>query len=164
MQKEKIAIVNVNSYGRDFPEYIQYLESEIGPVQKFSFDQDVSSEELANQLRGYQYIILGTHPTLKAKFFDLDPDVKLVTRHGLGYNNINLEVAKKHGTWYICLKGNQDQHVVCSCRNYDCVVASRSTEHMFGYRAECVHSRTYRADESFQKIGLNGVVYSCWYV
>lgn len=99
MLKEKIAIVNVNSYGRDFPEYIQYLESEIGPVQKFSFDQDVSSEELANQLRGYQYIILGTHPTLKAKFFDLDPNVKLVARHGLGYNNIDLEAARKHGVY-----------------------------------------------------------------
>lgn len=96
---EKVAIVNVKSFGREFPEFIDELKEKIGYVEKFVFSQDASQEELIEKLKGFQYIILGTDPTFKAEFFENSPDVKLIARHGLGFNNVDLESAKKHNVY-----------------------------------------------------------------
>lgn len=96
---EKVAIVNVKSFGREFPEFISELEEKIGYVEKFMFPQDASQEELAEKLAGFQYIILGNDPTFKSRFFELNHDVKLIARHGLGFNNVDLESAKKHNVY-----------------------------------------------------------------
>lgn len=93
----KIAICNVSGFGREFPEFITELEEKVGPVKKFTFDSNISSEELAQELRGYTYVILGTHPTFKEEFFELNHDVKLIARHGLGFNNIDIDAATKYG-------------------------------------------------------------------
>lgn len=96
---EKVAIVNVKSFGREFPEFITELEEKIGPVKKFMFDQNVSQKELAETLKGYQYIILGNDPTFKKEFFENNTDVKLIARHGLGFNNVDLESAKANNVY-----------------------------------------------------------------
>lgn len=108
---EKIAIVNVNSYGRDFPEFLDKL-NEIGEVKKFFFDQNATSKELAQALDGYKYIILGTHPTFKKEFFELNHSVKLIARHGLGFNNIDLAAAKEHGVFVTREEGVIEQDAV----------------------------------------------------
>ena len=41
---EKVAIVNVKSFGREFPEFIDELKEKIGYVEKFVFSQDASQE------------------------------------------------------------------------------------------------------------------------
>ncbi len=48
----KIAICNVSGFGREFPEFLTELEQKVGPVQKFSFDPDIDSKELARRWRG----------------------------------------------------------------------------------------------------------------
>lgn len=93
----KIAICNVSGFGREFPEFLAELEKKVGLVQRFTFDSNISSEELANELKGFTYVILGTHPTFKKDFFELNQDVKLIARHGLGYNNIDIKAAAEHG-------------------------------------------------------------------
>lgn len=93
----KIAICNVSGFGREFPEFLDELEEKVGPVTKFQFKNDVGAEELAASLKGYTYVILGTHPTFTSDFFEFNQDVKLIARHGLGYNNIDIEAAEKHG-------------------------------------------------------------------
>ena len=93
----KIAICNVSGFGREFPEFITELEEKVGPVKKFTFDSDIDSIRLAEDLKGYKYVILGTHPTFKEEFFKLNKDVKLIARHGLGFNNIDVEAATKNG-------------------------------------------------------------------
>lgn len=95
----KVAIVNVNSFGREFPEFIAELEEKVGPVKKFSFPGDVSNLILAKELEGYTYVILGTNPTFGKEFFENNHDVKLLARHGLGYNNVDLEAAKAHNVY-----------------------------------------------------------------
>mgnify|MGYP000922994524 CR=1 FL=1 len=93
---EKIAIVNVRSFGREFPEFITELEEKVGPVKKFMFPIDVSGRVLAEELKGYTYVILGTFPTFGREFFENNHDVRLIARHGLGFNNIDLEAATRH--------------------------------------------------------------------
>ncbi len=48
-------------------------------------------------MEGITYVILGTHPTFKKEFFECNHDVKLIARHGLGYNNVDVKAAAKHG-------------------------------------------------------------------
>ncbi|MGN1277407.1 MAG: NAD(P)-dependent oxidoreductase [Floccifex sp.] len=98
-EMSKIAICNVSGFGREFPEFLIELEKKVGPVEKFTFDSNVSQSELADTLKGFTYVILGTHPDFKEEFFEKNQDVKLIARHGLGFNNIDIEAAKKHNVF-----------------------------------------------------------------
>lgn len=95
----KIAIVNINSFGREFPEYLTELKEKVGEVKKFDLPNDISGKELAETLDGYTYVILGTHPEFQADFFEANKTVKLIARHGLGVNNIDLKAAEKAGVY-----------------------------------------------------------------
>lgn len=97
----KIAVVNVNSFAKRYPEHITELEHKIGPVKRFCVDENIDSKELATLLQGYKYIILGTTPKVSDIFFENQKDVRLITRHGIGYNHIDLESARNHNV-YVC--------------------------------------------------------------
>lgn len=96
---EKIAVVNITSFGREFPEYVEELESKVGKVEKFILPADMEGEELAEVLQGYTYILLGNYPSFHESFFQKQKDVKLIARHGIGYNNIDIESAKRHNVF-----------------------------------------------------------------
>lgn len=97
MASHKIALVNSSSYGLIFPEHLERLEA-IGPVERFKVDQDINGKELAEMLKGYDIIISSVTPFFTKEFFDNKDDLILISRHGIGYNNIDLEAAKEHGT------------------------------------------------------------------
>ncbi len=94
----KIAIVNSNSFGRYFPEQIEALK-QLGEVKRFFFPQDISGKELAQTLQEYEYIIASVTPNFDQDFFDQSLQLKMITRHGLGYNNVDVESATKHGVY-----------------------------------------------------------------
>lgn len=93
----KIAVVNSSSFGKVFPEHIQRLQA-IGPVNYFSFDSEIGGEELAKALAGYNIIIASVTPFFTKEFFENKDELLLITRHGIGYNNIDLAAAKEHQT------------------------------------------------------------------
>ena len=96
--KNKIAIVNSSSFGRTFTDHINRLEK-IGEVKRFDVDSQIGGKELADLLQGYNYIISSATPFFTKEFFDNKDELKLITRHGIGVNNIDLEAAKDHGTY-----------------------------------------------------------------
>lgn len=93
----RIAICNVSSFGNLCPEIIDELELKVGKVSRFQFSSEITTKDLVNSLNGFEYIILGTHPTLDDYFFRNVQGLKLVARHGLGYNNIDIDAAKENG-------------------------------------------------------------------
>lgn len=97
MEVNKIAIVNSSSFGQKFEHHIKQLE-EIGEVKRFVFDQEIPGKELADALQGYNMIISSVTPFFTEEFFQHKDELKLISRHGIGYNNIDLDAAKKHGT------------------------------------------------------------------
>ncbi len=97
MSKYKIAIVNSSSFGQVFPAHIQRLK-QIGPVEHFNVASDIGGKELATLLKGYNLIIASVTPFFEEEFFQHKDELLLITRHGIGYNNINLEAAKAHQT------------------------------------------------------------------
>lgn len=97
MREYKIAIVNSSSFGKIFPEHIDRLK-EIGAVDYFQVDNEMHGKELANLLSGYNIIIASVTPFFTKEFFDYKDELLLITRHGIGYNNIDIDAAKEHDT------------------------------------------------------------------
>ncbi|WP_238859059.1 D-isomer specific 2-hydroxyacid dehydrogenase family protein [Clostridium sp. YIM B02569] len=97
MREYKIAIVNSSSFGKIFPEHIDRLK-EIGAVDYFQVDNEMNGKELANLLSGYNIIIASVTPFFTKEFFDYKDELLLITRHGIGYNNIDIDAAKEHDT------------------------------------------------------------------
>lgn len=93
----KIAIVNSSSFGKIFSYHLSDLKK-IGDVEFFTFDQNISGKELAEALKGYNYVIASVTPFFNEEFFKYKDELKLISRHGIGYNNVDLEAARKHGT------------------------------------------------------------------
>ncbi|OOM76544.1 D-isomer specific 2-hydroxyacid dehydrogenase family protein [Clostridium sp. BL-8] len=97
MREYKIAIVNSSSFGKIFPQHIDRLK-EIGAVDYFQVDNEMHGKELANLLSGYNIIIASVTPFFTKEFFDYKDELLLITRHGIGYNNIDIDAAKEHDT------------------------------------------------------------------
>lgn len=97
MKDYNIAIVNSSSFGKIFPEHIDRLKK-IGTVNYFQVDNEMNGKELAKLLNGYNIIIASVTPFFTKEFFDYKDELLLITRHGIGYNNIDIEEAKKHDT------------------------------------------------------------------
>lgn len=97
MGRFRIAIVNSSSFGKVFPEHIKRLEA-IGSVKHFSVSIETNGKMLAELLHGYNIIIASVTPFFDHEFFAYKDELILITRHGIGYNNIDLDAAKKHQT------------------------------------------------------------------
>ncbi|KPG73868.1 D-isomer specific 2-hydroxyacid dehydrogenase family protein [Enterococcus sp. RIT-PI-f] len=97
MKQFKIAVVNSSSFGKIFPQHIERLET-IGSVKHFNVDSEIAGRELAEELHGYNIVIASVTPFFTKEFFEYKDELLLITRHGIGYNNIDLEAAKIHHT------------------------------------------------------------------
>lgn len=97
MSEYNIAIVNSSSFGKIFPDHIKRLGN-LGSVKHFTVDGDINGRDLAEVLHGYNIIIVSVTPFFTQDFFDHKDELVLISRHGIGYNNIDIEAAKKHDT------------------------------------------------------------------
>ncbi|MGL9727066.1 D-isomer specific 2-hydroxyacid dehydrogenase family protein [Enterococcus sp. DIV0756] len=94
---KKTAIVNANSFGKYYPEYITQLDQQIGETKRFKFPVDISPEDLVAELKDFSFIIIGTEPKLTKPFFEKIPQLKLVVRFGIGYDNVDVVAARENG-------------------------------------------------------------------
>ena len=97
MTKYNIAIVNSNSFGQVYTQHIERLEK-IGTVKRFMVDQQIPGKELAELLNGFNIIIASVTPNFTREFFENKDELLLLSRHGIGYNNVDVSAARKHKT------------------------------------------------------------------
>ncbi|GGC90345.1 D-isomer specific 2-hydroxyacid dehydrogenase family protein [Enterococcus wangshanyuanii] len=97
MSKYTIAIVNSSSFGKVFPDHIKRLQA-LGRVEHVTVDSEISGRELAEVLQGFNIIIASVTPFFTEEFFDYKDELLLISRHGIGYNNIDIHAAEKHHT------------------------------------------------------------------
>ena len=93
----KIAIVNSSSFGRIFPDQITRLEK-LGEVKRFEVPGDIPGKELAELLHGFDMIIASVTPTFGKEFFKYKDETKLISRHGIGYDTVDVEAAREKDT------------------------------------------------------------------
>lgn len=96
---KKVAVINITSFGREFPENLKELKKYF-QVEKMLLPQDMPEDELAQRLKGVTYVLLGNYPSFGETFFEKNHDVKLIARHGIGYNNVDAASAKRHGVYF----------------------------------------------------------------
>lgn len=97
MSGNRIAIVNSSSFGKIFPKHLEELK-QIGEVESFTFDPAIDGRSLAQALKGFNMIIASVTPFFTKEFFEHKDELKIISRHGIGYNNVDLEAAKAHDT------------------------------------------------------------------
>lgn len=76
---------------------IEYLKKYCSRIDFITVPKDISEEELAKVLQGYHFLIVSTYPRYGRKFFELNKDVLLVFRFGLGYDNVDIKAAEELG-------------------------------------------------------------------
>lgn len=108
---DRIAIVNSSSFGKYFPDQLNRLKK-IGPIEFFKFPSDVNPVELAETLKDYNYIIASVTPFFTKEFYEHHPGVKLLARHGIGYNNVDLNAAAEHHCFVTIVEGIVEQDAV----------------------------------------------------
>lgn len=91
----KIAIVNTSSLAK-YPDLLSKLKS-IGKVDLIKVSNDISAEELSDQLNEYEHIILGSTPALTKNVIEKCENLKHISRQGIGYDNIDTDFAKHRG-------------------------------------------------------------------
>src|SRR3989338_3621474 len=93
----KIAVVNSSSFANIFPEHKQRLKY-LGKVKRFKVPIDISGKKLGNMLQGYDAIVASISPNYDKDFFKAQGgSLKLLARHGIGTNNIDLQAAGDFG-------------------------------------------------------------------
>lgn len=107
----KIAIVNSSSFGKHFPKHLSELKG-LGDVEYFRYDTSVYSEQLVEDLQEFEYIISSVTPNFDRFFFENTPKLKLISRHGIGYNNIDVEAATDYGVYVSKVDAEIEQDAV----------------------------------------------------
>lgn len=112
MGKNKIAIINSRSFGVYFPEHVEKL-TELGGVDFYrDLDPYIDGKELAELLHQYEYIIPSVTPKFPREFFENAPNLKLIARHGLGFNNIDIDAATEHNVFVTKIVGEYERDTV----------------------------------------------------
>lgn len=112
MSYNKIAVINSKSFGRYFPEQIERLEA-VGGVDFYrEIDPNIDAKELAELLHQYEYLIPSVTPKFPREFFENSPNLKMISRHGLGFNNIDIDAATEHGVYVTKIVGDYERDTV----------------------------------------------------
>ncbi|MBC7328569.1 hydroxyacid dehydrogenase [bacterium] len=106
-----IAIVNSSSFGKYFPEHIDRLRK-LGKVKRFEFPPDIDGKCLAEKLKGFSVLIASVKPVYNRDFFFHKDETLLIARHGIGYDNIDLESATEKGVIVTKVPGEVEREAV----------------------------------------------------
>lgn len=108
---EKVAIVNSSSFGKYFPEHVSKLEERL-EVVRVNVPSAMRGAELAERLRGFKYLIVSTSPVFDREFFENVEGLVLVSRHGIGYDNIDVGAATERGVLVTKVLGATEREAV----------------------------------------------------
>ncbi len=109
--RPKIAIVNSSSFGKVFPEFIEELQK-FAEVERIQVPKDISPEEFLPHLVNLEGIIASVTPKYPAELIAKLPKLVAITRHGIGFDNINIEAATENQTVVTKVDGIIEQNAV----------------------------------------------------
>lgn len=86
-------LVASRSFGKNCPEVIEKLKAAGCVLTGFDMERAPTEEELLSRIGTADVLISGTEP-VTARVIEAAPKLKLIAKHGVGYENIALEAAK----------------------------------------------------------------------
>lgn len=87
-------LITSNSFGSADKSVFEKLENAGFTITTNKYKRIMTEEELAEELKGKDAVILGTE-VLSEKVLEQCPDLKVVSRYGVGCDNIDMEALKK---------------------------------------------------------------------
>ncbi|PIU52030.1 hydroxyacid dehydrogenase [Candidatus Desantisbacteria bacterium CG07_land_8_20_14_0_80_39_15] len=107
----KIAIVNSSSFGVHFPIHIKKL-STFGSVERIDVSTDITGGEFARRLEGIEVIIATVTPIYDREFFNKNKSLVMISRHGVGVDNIDIASATESGVIVTRVPGRMERDSV----------------------------------------------------
>jgi len=92
----RIAVVNSSTFGVYHSDLLEKL-GRFGEITRFTVDPNIPGDKLAAELRGEDFLIASVTPDFSEEFFNNQKDVKLIARHGIGHDNVDVEAATSVG-------------------------------------------------------------------
>lgn len=89
-------LITSNSFGKNDPSARQRLRDAGWDIRENPKGTILSESDMVEAVRGVDAIILGSDPVTSA-VLDSAPELKLISRYGVGIDNIDMEAAKKRG-------------------------------------------------------------------
>ena len=154
MKNYKIAIINSSSFGKYFPNHLERLEK-IGEVKHFTFENNIPGKELAEALQDFNIVIASVRPFFNKEFFDNKRQpLLLLSRHGIGFNNVDVVAAKEHGTIVTIVPPLVERDAVAENAVTNLLALIRQTVQS----QEAVKSNEWKKRASFLGINVTGKV------
>lgn len=109
-----IAITNSASFGYAVPEHIERLKK-LGPVHRVDVPGTCCGRELADAVGDANIVITSGTPQFDREFFECKPNMLLVARDGLGFNNVDVEAARSTGCFVTKVEKVVEREAVAEC-------------------------------------------------
>ena len=109
-----VAITNSSPFGYAVPEHLERLKK-LGPVKRVDVPGNCHGRELADAVGDANVIISSGTPQFDKEFFDCKPDMLLIARDGLGFNNIDVDAARACGCYVTKVEKIVEREAVAEC-------------------------------------------------
>jgi phosphoglycerate dehydrogenase-like enzyme len=94
--RPRIAVVNSSSFGKVFPEHWKALE-EFADLTRIQVPISIAPDDFIDRLKGFQGILASVNPDYPEHVLRALKDLVVITRHGIGYNNVDVKTATALG-------------------------------------------------------------------
>lgn len=111
MNKPLISIVNSSTFGKHFSEHISTLEK-FAAIQHITVPADIDADALAEKIKESDGIIASVTPKFPRKTLEQCTKLKLLARHGIGCDNVDLVAATELGIQVSRVKGIVEREAV----------------------------------------------------
>lgn len=111
MNRPLISIVNSSTFGKHFTEHISTLEK-FADIQHVTVPSDVDGDALAEKIKNSDGIIASVTPRFPRKTLEKCTKLKLLARHGIGCDNVDLIAATELGIQVSRVKGLVEREAV----------------------------------------------------
>jgi len=119
-------VVNSSSFGRIFPEHMERLRG-MCEVKRVDGAGRISGIELGRMCRGASVVVASVSPRYDSDFFARTMGLKLVSRHGIGFNNIDLDAATHNGVIVTKVSGVVEREAMAESAVMLMLAAARRT-------------------------------------
>lgn len=123
--KPRIAIINSSSFGNIFPEHLQML-NDFAITERITVPADCQPAQLREVLLPFHGLLASVNPNYPAAVLSQLPNLVAITRHGIGYNNVDVDSATEHGVVVTRVEGYIEQTAVAELSVALLLTAARS--------------------------------------
>jgi len=106
----RIAIVNSKTFGF-YSNVINELKT-FAEVDRLEVPKDLSGSQLASTLNNYDIVIASVTPRYDKEFFKNNLRVKMIARHGIGIDNVDINSATVYGVVVTKVPGHIERNAV----------------------------------------------------